>query len=480
MLRVIFYHVGKGDMSLVLLPNGEAMMVDCYKAEEVVTGELANGSALYDRIENHILEHREAIARENQSLAPIVANERAKKKKVPIALLAVTHADRDHITGRKELKARFDVGQLIDSGRDYADPSDATKDYLAFRKEMKDAGRYLAIKRARSNIWPNSLALIDALCPNRDIAADEDNNNQCLVLRVQYGGRSFLFTGDSPLDDWVNDRSGILKLHDAKVPTHVLNTSHHGSRTFFTPPGPRPEGQPEYKKEEYDVHALKRIAPRLSFITCSDDEDADHPHPIALECYHEHTNPELSNSGKSHVTLSRDSQHLHYVVCADGWLYMRTSRSRTNSMNSGSASAGPYLEGTVNSPSGYLTKSGIWVSKVPLTSNENISFAVEAKGKWSGPVAFDWWVLNNGHNEHELHREFYTMDSKDRKKESKWSRQLCYEGVHLMQCHASTEDGKEWANWCVLICQQDSLHHAERWLQLFPGCIDASRINRKR
>ena len=32
MLRVIFYHVGKGDLSLVLLPNGDALMIDCYKA----------------------------------------------------------------------------------------------------------------------------------------------------------------------------------------------------------------------------------------------------------------------------------------------------------------------------------------------------------------------------------------------------------------------------------------------------------------
>ena len=480
MLRIIYYHVGKGDMSLVLMPNGDAMMVDCYKAEQVVDGELADGSTVFDRIERHILEHRELVARSNPMLVPLVANEKAKKKKVPIAVLAITHADRDHITGRKELKSRFEIGQLIDSGRDYTDSSDATKDYLAFRKEMKDANKYVAFKRANYNVWQASLAIVDILCPNRDIAADEDNNNQCLVIRVQYGGRSFLFTGDSPLDDWVNEKTGILKMHEAKVPTQFLNASHHGSRTFFTPPGPRLDGQPEYTKEEYDTRALKKIAPRISFITCSDDEEADHPHPIALECYHEETNPALEGSGKSHVILSRDSQHLHHVACADGSFYMRTSRSRINSVNVGAAAAGPYLEGTVSSQNGYQTPSGIWVSREPLSANVLVSFAVEAKGKWSGPVSFDWWVINNGHGSGELHREFYTMDSKDRKKDSKWSRNLAYEGVHLMQCHATTEDGKDWANWCALICQQDSLLHAERWLQLFPGCIDPTRINRKR
>ena len=47
-----------------------------------------------------------------------------------------------------------------------------------------------------------------------------------------------------------------------------------------------------------------------------------------------------------------------------------------------------------------------------------------------------------------------------------------------MQCHVSTEDKTCWANWSVLVCQADSLPYAETWLQLFPGCIDSSKINR--
>lgn len=478
MLRVIYYHVGKGDMSLVLMPNGDAMMIDCYKVEQVVDGELDDGRAMFDRIERHILEHRDMVARHNPMLASHVASERAKKKKVPIAVLAITHADRDHITERKELKERFDIGQLIDSGRDYADPSDATKDYLAFRGEMREANKYLAFKKAAYNVWQESQAIVDILCPNRDVAADEDNNNQCMVIRIQYGGRSFLFTGDSPLDDWVNETKGILKLHSAKVPSQFLNVSHHGSRSFFTPSGPRPEGQPDYKKEEYDTTALARISPTQSFITCSDDEDAEHPHPIALELYQELTNDHVSSAErKSHVILSRESQHLHHVIDTDGALYMRTSRSRMNSSNSGPLSTGPYLVGTVSSPHGYLDRSGIWVVRAPLNARESISFSVTKKGVWSGPIDFDWWVLNNGQNEDRFHREYYTIDSKDRKKQSSWTRDLCFDGVHLMQCHASTGDSSCWANWCVLVCYETSIRFARRWLEIFPNHVNPSLIN---
>lgn len=480
-MRVIFYHVGKGDMSLVLLPNGEAMMVDCFKATEVARGELSEIDDVLDRVEKHILEHREQISKEIIELAESVVKERDKKKKIPIAVLAITHADRDHITARKKLHARFEIGQLVDSGREYNEASEATKDYLKFRKEMKEAGKYLAINEARYDVWQSSGATIDVLCPNRKIGPDEDANNQCLVIRVSYKGMSFLFTGDSPLDDWTNEQTGIVKLHIERVPSDVLNVSHHGSRTFFTPPGPHPEGQPEYKKEEFDTKALKRISPMLSFITCSDEEDAEHPHPIALELYQELTNSNLSetHSRKVHVILSRDSQHLHHVVDAHGHLYMRTSRSRTNNIIKEPNSNRPFLDGTVSSPNGYLTKSGIWVSRELLHKRVELSFSVKAKGNWPGPVLFDWWVLNNGQGKDRFHHEFYTMDSSDRKKSSTWTRELVYEGIHIMQCYAYTEDKTCWANWCVLVCQEQSLPYAERWLMIYPGCIDSSRINRR-
>lgn len=478
MLRVIFYHVGKGDLSLVLLPDGQAMMIDCYKADEAVKAELAESDTFYDRVEAHILEHREMIAQTNKILAESVAKEKAKTKMIPLAVLAITHADRDHILSREKLKKHFEIGNLIDNGRDYAGPSDSQKDYLAYRDEMKNAGKYIAYKRAKYDIWSKTGATVDVLCPNRSIDQSEDNNNQCLVIRVEYKGKSFLFTGDSPIDDWVNEKYGILKLHDSKLPTEILNVSHHGSRTFFTPPGPRPDGKPDYKKEEYDTSALNKISPTISFITCSDNEDADHPHPIALELYKEHTNTSVEiNARKSHVILSRDSQHFHNVVDTDGNLYSRTSRSCMNSSNPAIPSMGPFLVGTVSSANGYLHPDGIWVVKKPLKTNENVSFSVSAKGVWSGKITFDWWVLNNGKNHDVFHREYYTMDTKDRKKQSSWSRDLTFDGPHLMQCYVANEDASCWANWCVLVCYEQSLPYAQRWAKLFPNRIIRSRIN---
>jgi hypothetical protein len=310
MMRVVFYHVGKGDLSLILLPNGEAMLVDCYKADEAADGMLSDTDSALDRIARRVVEHKLALSQADAKVASrLLAEaklEEQGEKKVRIWTLAVTHGDRDHILSRKRLLQKFDIQYLIDNGRDYANPSDGLEDYLAFREDMRRRDRYIPIRKAQFNMAPQSGAELDALCPNRHIDSDEDSNNQCLVLRLSHRGRSFLFAGDTQVDDWVNREYGILRLWPTKVLSDVLNVSHHGSRTFFTPPGPRGPDEPDYTKDDFDTSALKQIQPTISFITCSDDEDAEHPHPIALEVYQELTNPGLElQQRRNHVYLSR-------------------------------------------------------------------------------------------------------------------------------------------------------------------------------
>jgi hypothetical protein len=479
MLRVIFYHVGKGDLSLVLLPNGEALMIDCYKADELAQDAMTSDDNIFERVKGMILRFRERVAAGNKALGESVRKEKEKQKKIPIAALFITHADRDHITVRKKLREEFDIELLVDSGRDYDSATDCMKDYLQFRKFMQGINRYRAIRRAAFDIWPGCGAKVDVLCPNRDVDESEDNNNQCMVIRIEYQKWSFLFTGDSPYEDWADEKTGILKLHGSKVASNILNASHHGSRTFFTPSGQRGPNQPEYKKEDFDRRGIRAIAPIHSFITCSDDEEADFPHPIAMEVYGEETNPSLPGRGAAHVVLSRDSKHMHYVVSDDGRLYSRTSYSRNNHVPPEEVEGKTYsLRGSVSGGNGYLTRDGIWVTRTPLSQEPNLRFEVQAKGPWPRELEFDWWVLNIGQGRDVNHREYYTMESTDRKKLSKWERPLVYEGAHLMQCHATAEDGKIWANWCVLVCHETSLPYARQWLELYPTCIDPQFINR--
>ena len=119
MMHVILFHVGKGDFSLVLLPNGEAMMIDCYKADEAGDGEFDNVVSLIEKVESHILRHREmivgnVISTRQYMLAEELEKEKNKTKKIRIALLAITHADSDHILASDKLEERFDISCLIE------------------------------------------------------------------------------------------------------------------------------------------------------------------------------------------------------------------------------------------------------------------------------------------------------------------------------------------------------------------------------
>src|SRR5206468_5127340 len=161
----------------------------------------------------------------------------------------------------------------------------------------------------------------------------------------------------------------------------------------------------------------------------------------------------------------------------DGALYCRTGNSRCDNSRGDHGPASAYLTGSVTSANGFLNPAGIWVVKSDFHEQTKISFTISRQGRWLDDVEFNWRVLNNGHVGDTLHHEFYGMNSEDNASETSWSRPLKYHGVHLMQCHARTTDGKQWANWCCPVCFASSLKYTRRWLELFPTCVDPSVIN---
>src|SRR5437899_5528650 len=112
-MRVVFYHVGKGDVSLVLLPNGEAMLVDCYKADEAAEGMASDTDSALDRIARRVIEHKLALAGTGRTATKHLLEEAQREEqgdqKIRIWTLAITHGDYDHILSKKRLLKRFDV-----------------------------------------------------------------------------------------------------------------------------------------------------------------------------------------------------------------------------------------------------------------------------------------------------------------------------------------------------------------------------------
>jgi len=196
-LRITFLDVGQGDAILVELPEGRRLLVDGGPAGA------------------HRLDVGERV------VAPYLWNRPA----AGVDAVAVTHSDTDHSGGLRAVLTRFRVGELWENGR-WGPGSEET---------LRAAERSGACRRtlvAGQRIWLGS-ALVTVLNPDGTLPLDEPapdgENEQSLVLRLDWRGFSLLLTGD--LGRPGEER--VLASH-APVRALALKVGHHGSRFSST------------------------------------------------------------------------------------------------------------------------------------------------------------------------------------------------------------------------------------------------------
>ena len=85
-------------------------------------------------------------------------------------------------------------------------------------------------------------------------------NDSSIVLRIDYGETSFLFTGDA--EDWAEY---MMIDSGANLKADVLKVSHHGSYTAST--------------EEF----LQAVQPEYTVISCGKDNEYGYPHQVILD-----------------------------------------------------------------------------------------------------------------------------------------------------------------------------------------------------
>jgi len=102
---------------------------------------------------------------------------------------------------------------------------------------------------------------VQVLAPLPDYGpTDKAQNNDSLVMRVQYGATGFLLTGDmeKKIEEELYAR-GLLR------PADVLKVGHHGSRTSTNP------------------DLLSAVHPLFGVISVGFDNTYGHPHPLVLD-----------------------------------------------------------------------------------------------------------------------------------------------------------------------------------------------------
>jgi competence protein ComEC len=194
-LRVRFLDVGQGDAAVVELPGGEVVVVDG-------GGFGRSGFDVGERV-----------------VAPYLWSRKIRR----IDVLVATHGDWDHQGGLHFLTREFAPREL------WMSAVAAEQSRLAtLANSVKAVGGRVRIVHAGETAYARRGVTIDCLHPPDGAAVSA--NDSSLVLRLRFGRRLVLFTGDveAPGENAITARF-------APRPVSVLKVPHHGSATSSGP-----------------------------------------------------------------------------------------------------------------------------------------------------------------------------------------------------------------------------------------------------
>ena len=174
--------------------------------------------------------------------------------------LFISHTDKDHISGAKELLEYMGNGLTTIRAGYLVLPSWAEKPEAW--EELSDAAQKAGIKIVTGKKGDElhcGLVSFSILWPEKN-ATGKDVNEEAMVMELSFGEFQMLFTGDIGADTEKKLlASGILKDVDC------LKVGHHGSRYSTT--------------EAF----LEKIKPELAIISCSSTNTYGHPSPETVE-----------------------------------------------------------------------------------------------------------------------------------------------------------------------------------------------------
>ena len=190
-LVVHFVSVGQGDAVVITLPSGENMLID--------TGPQRNNVDYTNYLDDRVL------------------NGYFDKD---IDYLIMTHADLDHIGGTLRLLHNYNVRNLYM-------PRVAPEGQKVYYDELKE---YLDENVEYFYLDAGDITIEDCFIKIFDGYETASTNESSSVIRVEYLGKSFLFTGD------INStrEKDLIRAYGDELQSNVLKVSHHGSKESST------------------------------------------------------------------------------------------------------------------------------------------------------------------------------------------------------------------------------------------------------
>ena len=250
---MVFADVGQGDMTAITTPAGHRIVVDGgpdpQRASEVLGAELP----YWDR---------------------------------SVDMIVLTHPHSDHISGLNETLRRYNVGSVLERRQDFQGTEYAAWNDLV---ESEGADTIEAVP-GLSLSFPDGV-VIGVLGPPTELltVTESDVDNGSVIVRVAYGDRSFIVTGDlfSEGEAWLVESGQRLS-------TDVLRVAHHGSKTSSS------------------QAFLDAVAPDVAVISVGSDNRFGHPNPEVVERLQSvvHESHVFTTAESGSITFETDGEKL--------------------------------------------------------------------------------------------------------------------------------------------------------------------------
>ncbi len=271
-LHVDFLDVGQGDSALITFPNGETMLVD--------GGGKIDYKAQWTKRED---EEPELFEPDKQNIGEsVVSRVLWEKGYDKIDYVLATHADADHIQGLADVAKNFRVRAAMFGRTPYNN-----EEFAAVYQVLQNRNVPI-VKLSRGDALSFDNVKIEVLFPEKDDLPEAiSNNNNSVVLRVIYGARKILLTGDIE-----KETEGKLLSAPEFIQTDVIKVSHHGSRTSSI--------------QEF-VNAAHA---KLAVISVGRESPFSHPHAEVVERWRNSGAKVLTTGERGTVSVSTDGRDL--------------------------------------------------------------------------------------------------------------------------------------------------------------------------
>lgn len=220
-LLIRFFDVGQGDSIFIQTPKGYQILIDGGPDKTVLT-RLEEVLPYYDR---------------------------------NLDLLILTHPHADHVTGLIEVLKRYKVDRILVNRVPYASP-EYEEFWRLVTKLNIPRGQFLQGQK----IFLNDGIMLTSFWPQRQMSLFEvtDVNRVSMVMRLEYGKFSVLFTGDTEFGE-------VYELSEYPwTEVEILKVPHQGSKDALT-------------KE-----VLQKLKPELAIISVGPNRFG-HPHQEILD-----------------------------------------------------------------------------------------------------------------------------------------------------------------------------------------------------